>query len=107
MVAIGQSPSEEEVDKVLQVSKKLDTVIFSTFNVEADSVLLELMRQMSDLGKQVVVMAMRNPYHLAYMPKVNAFVATYEWTKVGLELAAKVIFGMEDVSGKLPVMKNY
>ncbi len=61
---------------------------------------------MSELGKQVIVMAMRNPYHLAYMPKVNAFIATYEWTTIGLELAAKAIFGMEDVSGKLPVMKK-
>ncbi|WP_212698525.1 glycoside hydrolase family 3 protein [Vallitalea pronyensis] len=106
VMEINPDPSEEEITKVLQVMKKFDKVIFGTFNIGPQSNLIKLVQRMADLGQQIVVIAMRNPYHLAYMEESNAFIATYEWTKAGLELAVKAVFGMEHVSGKLPVMKK-
>lgn len=106
VMRINRQPSEEEKANVLQVLEKFDKVIFSTFNINKDSTILPIIHELCHRGIKVIVIAMRNPYHLAYMQGVNGFIATYEWTSTGLDIAAKALFGMEQVTGTLPVMRE-
>ena len=46
---------------------------------------------------------MRDPYDIAYFPKVPAYLATYSSTAVALESLVRVLFGELDPTGRLPV----
>ena len=54
-------------------------------------------------GKPVVAVAIRNPYDVAQLPGVRAFLAAYSWTDVEVRAAARVIAGRVRPRGKLPV----
>jgi len=51
----------------------------------------------------VVVVAVRDPYDIAYLPGVRTYLATYSFSPVAIESAARVIVGEVAPSGKLPV----
>ncbi|CAM5740809.1 beta-N-acetylhexosaminidase OS=Streptomyces alboniger OX=132473 GN=CP975_12395 PE=3 SV=1 [Streptomyces alboniger] len=51
----------------------------------------------------MVAVAIRNPYDVAHLPSVPAFLAAYSWTDVELRAAARVIAGRVRPRGKLPV----
>jgi beta-N-acetylhexosaminidase len=40
---------------------------------------------------------------LAYLPNVPVYIATYEASVPALQMAAKAIYGLENVTGKLPI----
>jgi beta-N-acetylhexosaminidase len=54
-------------------------------------------------GKPVVVIAVRDPYDIAYLPGVSTYLATYSFNAVSMESAVRVIVGEVAPSGKLPV----
>ncbi len=54
-------------------------------------------------GKPVIVVAVRDPYDIAYLPGVKTYLATYSYSPVAIESAVRVIVGEVAPSGKLPV----
>ncbi|MBC7560698.1 MAG: glycoside hydrolase family 3 C-terminal domain-containing protein [Dermatophilaceae bacterium] len=54
-------------------------------------------------GKPVVVVAVRDPYDIAYLPGVSTYLATYSYSPVAIESAVRVIVGEVAPTGKLPV----
>jgi beta-N-acetylhexosaminidase len=50
-----------------------------------------------------MAVAVRNPYDVARLPGVRAYLATYSGTDVELRAAARVIAGTVSPRGKLPV----
>nr|WP_078594580.1 glycoside hydrolase family 3 protein [Streptomyces sp. NRRL S-920] len=54
-------------------------------------------------GVPVVTLAIRNPYDVAHLPRVDAALASYSWTDVELRAAARVIAGRTAPQGRLPV----
>lgn len=62
-----------------------------------------LVQALLDTGKPVVVVAVRDPYDIAYLPGVKTYLATYSYSPVAIESAVRVIVGEVAPSGKLPV----
>lgn len=62
-----------------------------------------LVRELVATGTPVVHIAVRDPYDVAYMPEVATSLATYSYTAVSMESAAKVIHGEITPTGTLPV----
>jgi beta-N-acetylhexosaminidase len=54
-------------------------------------------------GEPVVVVAVRDPYDIAYLPGVRTYLATYSFSPIAIESAVRVIVGEVAPSGKLPV----
>jgi len=50
-----------------------------------------------------VVVAVRDPYDIAYLPGVSTYLATYSYSPVAIESAVRVIVGEVAPTGKLPV----
>ena len=48
-------------------------------------------------------MAVRDPYDIAYLPGVPTYLATYSYSPVAIEAAARVIVGEVGPTGTLPV----
>ncbi|MFD4684450.1 glycoside hydrolase family 3 C-terminal domain-containing protein, partial [Streptomyces sp. NPDC058461] len=80
-----------------------DAVVVLTYNVTAGSPQQALVERLSATGRPVVAVAVRNPYDVAHLPGVRAYLAAYSWTDVELRAAARVMAGTVRPRGKLPV----
>ncbi len=99
----GTDPSAAAIDKAVAAARDADAVVVGTYNVSADSSQRTLVERLSATGRPVVALAVRNPYDVAQLPSVRAFLASYCWTDVELRAAARVIAGRVKPRGKLPV----
>lgn len=100
-LSTGTAPSAAVVAQALAAARDADAVIVGTYNVTAAQ--KALVEQLVALGKPVVAIAIRNPYDVAQLPSVPAYLAAYSWTDVELRAAARVIAGKAAPRGKLPV----
>ncbi|MEV5881802.1 glycoside hydrolase family 3 protein [Streptomyces sp. NPDC052020] len=102
-LSTGTSPSASAVARAVAAARQADAVVVGTYNVTAGSAQRTLVRELLATGKPVVAVAVRNPYDVAHLPEVPAFLAAYSWTDVELRAAARVIAGRAAPRGRLPV----
>ncbi|MFJ9627712.1 glycoside hydrolase family 3 protein [Streptomyces sp. NPDC101175] len=99
----GTAPSAETVARAVTAARAADAVVVTTYNVTAADPQKTLVEQLAATGRPVVAVAVRNPYDVAQLPTVPAYLASYSWTDVELRAAARVIAGRVAPRGKLPV----
>lgn len=99
----GTEPSAATVSAAVAAAGAVDAVVVATYNVTASSAQKTLVEQLLATGRPVVAVAVRNPYDVAQLPAVSAYLASYSWTDVELRAAARVIAGRVRPRGKLPV----
>ncbi|MFE3635101.1 glycoside hydrolase family 3 protein [Streptomyces sp. NPDC059168] len=102
-LSTGTAPSATAIGRAVTAARDADAVVVATYNVTAGSSQRTLVEQLLGTGKPVVAVAVRNPYDVARLPAVKAFLATYSWTDVELRAAARVIAGRVVPHGRLPV----
>ncbi|MER6673046.1 glycoside hydrolase family 3 protein [Streptomyces sp. NPDC000983] len=102
-LSTGTAPSAATVARAVAAAGDADAVVVGTYNVSATSSQKTLVAELLATGKPVVAVAVRNPYDVAQLPAVRAYVASYSWTDVELRAAARVIAGAVRPSGRLPV----
>ncbi|KUN28157.1 beta-N-acetylhexosaminidase [Streptomyces antibioticus] len=100
-LSTGTAPAAATVAKAVAAAQDADAVVVGTYNLNAAQ--KTLVEQLLATGKPVVAIAIRNPYDVAQLPGVPAYVAAYSWTDVELRAAARVIAGVVAPRGKLPV----
>lgn len=99
----GASPTPEQVDAAVAAAKQADVSIVTTYNVTKGSRQAVLVEALRAVGKPVVVVALRNPYDIAHLPQVDAYLASYAWSPVAMRAVADVLAGKTSPTGKLPV----
>ncbi|MFF9215533.1 glycoside hydrolase family 3 protein [Streptomyces viridosporus] len=102
-LSTGTAPSAATIATAVAAAREADAVVVGTYNVTAGSSQKTLVEQLLATGTPVVAVAIRNPYDVAHLPGVPAYLATYSWTDVELRAAARVIAGRVDPRGTLPV----
>lgn len=102
-LSTGTAPSAATVAKAVAAAREADAVVVATYNVTAADAQKTLVGQLLATLKPVVAVAVRNPYDVAQLPSVTAYLASYSWTDVELRAAARVIAGRVRPRGKLPV----
>ncbi|MFF4756990.1 glycoside hydrolase family 3 protein [Streptomyces sp. NPDC001292] len=102
-LSTGTAPSAATVDKAVAAAQDADAVVVGTYNVTASSSQRTLVERLVATGRPVIAVAIRNPYDIAQLPTVPAYLAAYSWTDVELRAAARVIAGQVRPRGKLPV----
>ncbi|WGD42840.1 glycoside hydrolase family 3 protein [Streptomyces cathayae] len=102
-LSTGTAPSAATIAGAVAAARDADAVVVGTYNVSATSSQRTLVEQLLATGRPVVAVAVRNPYDVAHLPAVPAYLATYSWTDVELRAAARVIAGKVEPRGKLPV----
>lgn len=100
---IGNNLSEEEVDKLVEKAAAYNNIIIGTLTLQAYSDQVKLINQLVELGKMVIVVAMKSPYDLAFVPEIPVYIATYEYTKPSVAIAVGTLYGEYQPTGKLPV----
>ncbi|WLW54825.1 glycoside hydrolase family 3 protein [Streptomyces sp. YU58] len=102
-LSTGTAPSAATIARAVAAAGEADAVVVGTYNVSATSAQKALVEQLVATGRPVVAVAIRNPYDVAHLPSVPAYLAAYSWTDVELRAAARVIAGRVAPRGKLPV----
>ncbi|WP_081239154.1 glycoside hydrolase family 3 protein [Streptomyces viridosporus] len=102
-LSTGTAPSAATIATAVAAAREADAVVVGTYNVTAGSSQKTLVEQLLATGTPVVAVAIRNPYDVAHLPGVPAYLATYSWTDVELRAAARVIAGKVEPRGTLPV----
>ncbi|MFC9292464.1 glycoside hydrolase family 3 protein, partial [Streptomyces sp. NPDC057052] len=102
-LSTGTAPSAAVIARAVTAAGDADAVVVATYNVTATSPQKTLVEQLLATGRPVVAVAVRNPYDVAHLPSVRAYLASYSWTDVELRAAARVIAGALEPRGRLPV----
>jgi beta-N-acetylhexosaminidase len=100
---ISFAPDEREISSVLERLRKYDLIVAGTINAYAEEKQAEFVCQLLQIGKPVVVVAMRLPYDLAAFPQAPTFVCTYSILEPSMRAAARAFFGVGEMKGLLPV----
>lgn len=103
VVELSNPATGEEIQEVAAKAQHYDAVIVGTLTVQKGDAQTKLVEELANIGVPVVVVATRSPYDLAFLPEVQAYICTYEFPYPALKMAAKAIYGLEKVTGKLPV----
>jgi len=103
VLSTGTAPTEATIAKAVAAAQGVDAVLVGTYNVTAASSQRALVNQLLATGRPVVALAIRNPYDVAQLPDVKAYLAAYSWTDVELRAAVRVLAGRADPLGELPV----
>jgi beta-N-acetylhexosaminidase len=102
-LSTGTAPSAAAIDRAVAAAGDADAVVVGTYNVSAGSSQRTLVERLLATGRPVVAVAIRNPYDVAHLPDVPAYLAAYSWTDVELRAAARVLAGRVKPRGTLPV----
>ncbi|TYC05550.1 glycoside hydrolase family 3 protein [Micromonospora sp. WP24] len=54
-------------------------------------------------GRPVIVVAVRDPYDVAYLPGVDTYLATYSYTRAAMDALVRALHGELSPRGRLPV----
>lgn len=100
---ISNTVNLDEIEIIINKAIQYDIVIIGTLSVKEGSHQIDMVESILKSGITLIVVAMRNPYDLRYLPNVPVYIATYEFTYLAMKAAAGAIFGKEIVKGQLPV----
>jgi beta-N-acetylhexosaminidase len=99
----GMSPSDAAIASAVEQAKVNDLVVVATNRAWTRAGQQELVARLLATGKPVVVVAVRDPYDIAYFTDAPTYLATYSTTAVSSESLARVLLGEVQPHGKLPV----
>ncbi|MGQ5262587.1 glycoside hydrolase family 3 protein [Micromonospora sp. ZYX-F-536] len=83
---------------VVLVNKAWDTTV-----TDPRATQQRLVAALLGTGKPVVVVAVRDPYDIAYLPGVTTYLATYSYTRAAMDALVRALHGELSPSGRLPV----
>lgn len=105
----GAKPSDAAIANAVSKAADQDAVVVTTMKAWDTKVTdplggqRKLVAALLATGKPVIVVAVRDPYDIAYLPGVRTYLATYSFSPVAVESAVRVIVGEVAPTGKLPV----
>ncbi|QGQ99389.1 beta-N-acetylhexosaminidase [Paenibacillus psychroresistens] len=106
-ITIGITPTADELAQVLAAAEAYDTIVIGTYNVDVSAGQIQLIDQLSGMKAiKLIVAALRNPYDLQKFPQICTYLACYENRPMAMKSLAKVLMGIIQPQGKLPVSLN-
>jgi beta-N-acetylhexosaminidase len=99
----GDNPNQAKIGEAVSQARNYDLVVVETAYADYWVGQQNLVKALLDTGKPVIVVAMWNPYDIAYFDEADTYLATYGFRSVSMEALARVLFGEVNPTGKLPV----
>ena len=100
----GDNPNQAKIEEAASRARNNDLVVVETAYADYWVGQQNLVKALlEDAGKPVIVVAMWNPYDIAYFDEADTYLATYGFRSVSMEALARVLFGEVNPTGKLPV----
>lgn len=98
---VSLDPTKEEIEKMINLSKQYEQVIFTTYNGNQFKGQIHLIEALKDV-KDLHVIALRNPYDLYETNVIKNYVAFYEYTPNSLLALKSYLLGEFEPKGQLP-----
>ena len=105
----GSAPSDAAITQAVTAATANDIVVVTTMKAWDTTVTdpgagqQRLVKQLLITGKKVIVVAVRDPYDIAYFTDAPTYVSTYSYSPVAIASAVRVITGEVTPTGTLPV----
>lgn len=99
----GYTPNDATISEAVSRAEASDLVVVTTGWAWAVEEQQKLLEALLETGKPVVVVAVGDPYDIAYFPEADTYLATYGFRAVSMEALSRVLFGEVNPSGRLPV----
>jgi beta-N-acetylhexosaminidase len=99
----GTAPDGSAIAAAVAQAQASDEVVVATDKAWADAGQQTLVKQLLATGKPVVVVAVRDPYDIAYFTDAPTYLATFSTTAISVESLTRVLFGEVQPAGLLPV----
>lgn len=100
---VSISPTKEEIASTIALANQYETLVIATYNGNVYHEQITLIEALSQLNKQIFVLAMRNPYDLYYTNKIKNYICFYEYTKPSVDALIAYLKGELIPQGKVPV----
>ena len=99
---ITRNPDEQEIRAVLEAAAGFDRIVLGTINAHLFRGQLALAKALAETGKELTVVALRNPYDIPELPDCACKIAAYDYSTASFRALEEVFRGGE-TSGVLPV----
>jgi beta-N-acetylhexosaminidase len=93
----------EHAADALQLAAQFNQIVVGTYNANFYPEQIKLVQDLLAMGKQPIVVALRNPYDIQCFPEISTYVCLYESRPIALQSVAKFLTGQIPARGKLPV----
>jgi beta-N-acetylhexosaminidase len=105
----GSAPSDAAIADAVTKAQASDVTVvltqkaWDTTVTDPKAKQQKLVKDLLATGRTVIVVAVRDPYDIAYFDQAPTYLATYGYAAVSMESLAKVVYGEIKPMGKLPV----
>jgi beta-N-acetylhexosaminidase len=105
----GATPTDAAIADAVTKAQQNDVTVVLTMKAwdtkvtDKSAKQQKLVKDLLATGKPVIVVAVRDPYDIAYFDAAPTYLATYGYAAVSMESLAKVLYGEIKPAGKLPV----
>lgn len=103
-VATGINPSQGQIDAAVEAARGHDVTVLTTNTVRANPAQRRLVQALLAAGTPLVVVGAFEPYDIAHVPSVPAYLTGYGYTAPTLESLTRVLVGEVSPVGRLPVL---
>ena len=102
-VHTSKNPDNEEVIRLLGLTRTHSSVVIATMDAHANEGQLSLANAMAGTGLPVVVFALGSPFDLSYLaPNIHSF-AVMDDTEQAFDAVAGILLGRREATGTMPV----
>lgn len=99
----SDDPDSEEIAAIVRKAKNASSIVLNTSSALRNSGQLILMLTLGKMKKPMVVIAMREPYELRYLPKHAAGIAAWEYSTRSIAALAHCLSGKFKWTGRMPL----
>lgn len=98
----SKDPEESEIRMVAETAAGYDRIILGTCNAHLFHGQLKLAQALASTGKELTIVALRNPYDIPLLPDCACKIAAYDYSTTCLQ-ALEAVFRGGAMTGKLPI----
>jgi beta-N-acetylhexosaminidase len=106
VLSTGSNPSDATIAQAVAATNRNELVVVTTsqaWNQVLHPKQKDLVNALLDTGRPLIVVAVREPYDIAYFTAAPTYLATYGFNAVSLRALVRVLFGEVNPSAQLPV----
>ncbi len=100
-IITSDNPDEEEIEEIVSRSSSASSVVVATYNGHLNRGQVALVNRFA--GRDVLCIALRNPYDLALVDKQIRTIACYSFTAVMVDVLERLLSGQFNPEGTLPI----
>jgi len=93
------NPDEPSMRHILDLAKAYDQVVITTYNGNVYRQQIKLIDQLATMDLDLHVIAMRNPYDLAFTDQIKNYTCLYEYTPNSVTVLAEYLSGKLHLEG--------